>query len=377
VREEFEAPVDAIMGYAESMLEDAEQRGLHAIQGDLRRLRDAGSKLEELVAGRDNPVARDQDFAAFGRDLRHDLRTPIGAIKGFGEMLLDDAEAAGNAAQARALEKLLAATARLLVQVDALADFNLPSPDAAPETPAEDALAAAAEAGSSRILIVDDMAETRELLSRRLMREGHRVVEAENGRSALARVAAETFDLILLDLMMPDISGYEVLRQLKASPRHRHIPVIVISALDEIDNAVRCIEAGAEDYLTKPFDPVLLHARVGASLEKRQLRDREQALNEAMSTSLRAQERRLQEALAATKSEIAQLHDTIIALRQQLDAVVLAAKARADDARASAAAEIHQLRATCEALRGMLEAEESGRGPAASPRPEKQASHGR
>jgi class 3 adenylate cyclase len=87
----------------------------------------------------------------------------------------------------------------------------------------------------------------------------------------------ENFHLILLDMMMPDLSGYEVLTQLKADVRFRHTPVIVISALDEIDSVVRCIEAGAEDYLSKPFDPVLLRARIAACLEKVWLRESEQA----------------------------------------------------------------------------------------------------
>jgi class 3 adenylate cyclase len=166
--------------------------------------------------------------------------------------------------------------------------------------------AASGEAGSSRILIVDDTEAIRELLSRRLAREGHHIVEAENGQSALKRVAMETFDLILLDMMMPDINGYDVLVRLKADARFRHIPVIVISALDEIDSIVRCIEAGAEDYLSKPFDPVLLRARIGASLEKTRLREREQAAI----AELRAEKERSEMLLLniLPKSIIARMH---------------------------------------------------------------------
>ena len=121
---------------------------------------------------------------------------------------------------------------------------------------------------SSRILVVDDNASNRDMLERRLVREGHQIVTAATGTSALELVGKETFDLILLDLIMPEVSGFEVLRRLKAAEHSSHIPVIVISALDELDSVVRCIEAGAEDYLTKPFDPILLRARIGASLEK-------------------------------------------------------------------------------------------------------------
>ena len=100
-------------------------------------------------------------------------------------------------------------------------------------------------------------------------------MHAENGRRALEMLRAEDFDLVLLDILMPDINGYQVLEQMKSDPELRHIPVIMISALDEIDSVVRCIEIGAEDYLSKPFNPVLLRARLGASLEKKRLRDRE------------------------------------------------------------------------------------------------------
>jgi adenylate cyclase len=129
--------------------------------------------------------------------------------------------------------------------------------------------------GSSAILVVEDNAANRDVLARRLTREGHKVVTAANGASALELVARQDFDIILLDLIMPEMSGFEVLRRLKADEQTSHIPVIVISALDELDTVVRCIEAGAEDYLTKPFNPILLRARVGASLEKKWLRDRE------------------------------------------------------------------------------------------------------
>jgi phosphoserine phosphatase RsbU/P len=125
----------------------------------------------------------------------------------------------------------------------------------------------------SRILVVDDNASNRDLLSRRLQRQGHTVLQAEDGARALALVEKEALDLVLLDLMMPGISGYEVLALLKSDPRFREIPVIMISALSELDSIVRCIEAGADDYLAKPFDPTLLRARVGASLEKKRLRD--------------------------------------------------------------------------------------------------------
>ena len=127
----------------------------------------------------------------------------------------------------------------------------------------------------ANILVVDDSRTNRSVLARRLEQQGHRVANAENGRQALDMLATQPFDLVLLDVMMPELDGYEVLAQLKASETLHDIPVIMISAVDEIDSVVKCIELGAEDYLPKPFDPVLLRARINACLEKKFLRDQE------------------------------------------------------------------------------------------------------
>ncbi len=131
----------------------------------------------------------------------------------------------------------------------------------------------AAEIG--RVLVVDDVEANRDLLSRRLKQQGHAVSVAENGRRALEMVRAEPFDLVLLDIMMPEMDGYQVLSEMMSDPVLKHIPVIMISAVTEMDSVVKCIELGATDYLPKPFNPVLLKARVGATLEKKRLRDKE------------------------------------------------------------------------------------------------------
>jgi class 3 adenylate cyclase len=144
-----------------------------------------------------------------------------------------------------------------------------------------------------RIAVVDDNSSNRDILARRLQRQGHAVLEAEDGAAALSLVEREPVDLLLLDLMMPGISGYDVLVSLKRDPRFREIPVIMISALTETDSVVRCIEAGADDYLAKPFDPTLLRARVGASLERKYLRDRERKMVEALRVEKERSERLL------------------------------------------------------------------------------------
>ncbi|MEO6800810.1 MAG: SpoIIE family protein phosphatase [Rhodanobacter sp.] len=126
------------------------------------------------------------------------------------------------------------------------------------------------------MLVVDDNEVNRDLLARRLQREGHRVALAVDGLDALAKLAVDEFDLILLDIMMPGLNGYEVLERLKADEALRYLPVILISALDDTDNMVKGISLGADDFLPKPFNPHILRARVSASLARKRLHDNEQ-----------------------------------------------------------------------------------------------------
>jgi two-component system chemotaxis family response regulator WspR len=124
-------------------------------------------------------------------------------------------------------------------------------------------------------------------LRRRLEFEGHHVSEAKNGVEVLASLKNQACDLVLLDIMMPEMDGFQTLAKLKQEPELRELPVIMISALDELKSVVRCIEMGAEDYLPKPFNRVLLRARIGASLEKKWLRDRERRKTDELEHALR------------------------------------------------------------------------------------------
>jgi two-component system cell cycle response regulator len=125
------------------------------------------------------------------------------------------------------------------------------------------------------ILVVDDDPMNRMLLTRDLQREGHRVATAEDGVRALEALGAEPFDIVLLDVLMPQLDGYETLAQIQHDEKLRHVPVIMVSALEDIESVVRCIEMGAADYLPKPFDPVLLRARINGCLTKKRLHDLE------------------------------------------------------------------------------------------------------
>lgn len=127
----------------------------------------------------------------------------------------------------------------------------------------------------ARVLVVDDNDAIRLVLSKQLARQGYHVLVASNGQAALDILATEPCDVVLLDMMMPLMDGDEVLRRLKDNPVLRHIPVVIVSAMDDHEKVVNCINLGAEDYMFKPFDPVLMKARINASLERKRLRDQE------------------------------------------------------------------------------------------------------
>lgn len=228
--------------------------------------------------------------------LRHDLRTPLNQIIGFSELLLEEVNDAGHKGYIDDLEKIRAAGKTLLNLINenltdervtlageiietgpVTASPFVASAPAEPATPAAPTVPPpAAPAGATgRILVVDDLPDNRDVLIRQLERQGHAVITAADGRSALDLVRREPCDVVLLDMMMPVLDGYGTLCELKSDAALRHLPVIMISALDELGSVVRCIERGAEDYLPKPFNPTLLRARIGAALEKKRFRDQE------------------------------------------------------------------------------------------------------
>jgi class 3 adenylate cyclase len=148
------------------------------------------------------------------------------------------------------------------------------------------------------VLVVDDDPVNRSMLSRSLEEDGHRVTTSQDGTSALGLVGTESFDVILLDVLMPGLDGYEVLERLKADPKVRHIPVVMVTAVDDIESAVRCIELGADDYLSKPIDPVLLRARINAGLNKKRLHELQMKHVEEMDRLNHRLEARVEEQMA-------------------------------------------------------------------------------
>ena len=295
LRQNLISPVSAIVGLCEFLEAEANRLALKDAATDLGRISQAATELSVFVdqllhQGMISKLTINGDEGV--KRLRHDLRTPMNAIKGYSEMLLEDLDDLNAGHLEADLRGLLQHTEALLQQIDVLASLTdnssgdgLKIPEASHGTAAMFASLAqsmrlvdpitktASLAGS--ILVVDDVEANRTLLARRLERDGHQVWTADGGYPALEKLSQQAFDLVLLDLMMPDINGYDVLKQLKENDDWRDIPVIMISALDEIESVARCIEVGAEDYLPKPFNPILLQARISAALEKGQWRERE------------------------------------------------------------------------------------------------------
>jgi CheY-like chemotaxis protein len=293
MRHELRTPVNAILGYSEMLLEDASSLALQPpFVADLQKIHTAGETLlaliNDILDASKIEERKDIDLEEFGARIRHGLRTPVDAVIGYSEMLIEDAPEAVTPD----LERIRTSGRRLLALLEDL--VRMSQGDAARTEPGgvasaetlrvTDMIADVVSASRpheervafvGKLLVVDDNEINRDMLSRRLERQGHTVATVESGAAALARLAQEEFDLVLLDVMMPDMNGFQVLKRLKEDEALRHIPVIMISALDEIDSVVRCIEMGAEDYLPKNFNPTLLRARIGACLEKKRLRDRE------------------------------------------------------------------------------------------------------
>ena len=221
--------------------------------------------------------------------LVHDFRTPLNQIIGYSEMLIESAQETHQDDFAADLEKVRSAGHRLLSLINdnfrSVHTTEIAAPTAAALIEAKKPVVVTdieysiaektIEPTQGFILVVDDIEANRDVLSRRLEKQGYDVATAKNGVRALKKLRTQSFDLVLLDIMMPEMDGYEVLQTIQNDETLRHIPVVMISALGEMDSVVRCVEMGAADYLTKPFNPTLLKARIGASLEKKRAHDRE------------------------------------------------------------------------------------------------------
>jgi len=287
LRHELRTPLNHIIGYAEMLLEDADgdlAAGLRSIVDDarllLRRIND------RLAPGGRDAATVDLDTA------RVELTELLGRIRASTDALAATARRDDSAQIALDIGRIAEAADRLGALIERRGDSSK-------DRAVADVPVAQVERGV--ILVVDDDAGNRDVLARRLSRDGYVVRTAADGEAALSILRASAgrpVDLALLDVMMPGMDGYELLRRIKADAALRDIPVLMISALDQLESVVRCIELGAEDYLPKPFEPVLLRARIGACLEKKRLRDLDAQRTRELSEWNAMLERRVTEQVA-------------------------------------------------------------------------------
>jgi PAS domain S-box-containing protein len=245
-RHALRTPLNHIIGYSEMLIEDAASRGNTPELTGLRNIHFAAQDLLKIIQSR---LALSTDPAVDLQEFRREAREPLARIKQFAATFSGpDVDRIRSAAETLG-QYLNDAVISEEVMVSR-ADLQVP-------------------ANSGRLLVVDDDETNRDILRRQLERHGYQVETVSNGRDALRRLTEREFDLVLLDIVMPEMDGFEVLSLMKSDPGLRTLPVIMISALDEMGSVSRCIEMGADDFVSKPFDRVILASRIGAVVRRR------------------------------------------------------------------------------------------------------------
>ena len=298
-RHELRTYLNHILGYAEILAEDLKDTPVPALGADVENIAREAKNIHRVFTDAfysDGVPLEGFDTAAFRRNLFGPLYILLGLSQRLrkqcedehADYLLDD------------VLRLTDSGRKILGLVEQELKEEAPASSEefrfAMGRIAQAAPRSLREQNLGRILVVDDNEVTRDILMRHLERQGHQVAVCESGAEALNVLSDQTFDLVLLDILMPGLNGYQVLEKMKADPLLRDIPVVMISALDETDSVARCIALGAEDYLPKTFDPILLKARISACLSKKHYRDQEQKYIKALLESQRQLERELAEA---------------------------------------------------------------------------------
>jgi CheY-like chemotaxis protein/tRNA A-37 threonylcarbamoyl transferase component Bud32 len=346
LRHELRTPINHIVGYTEMLLEDAEGNEYAERRVAFEQTLMAAREAIDLINVTLPPTRldiEDQELA----DLTQSFASPQQRIRDALEGLLSDESVKADETLVEDIHKILSAADRLGTAVESGGSGGSGGSEGS-EGSGSSGSSEGSGVGVGRILVVDDSAENRDMLSRRLEREGYDSVSAADGREALDRIAEGGFDLVLLDVLMPEVDGYQVLEQLKDDSTTRDIPVIMISALDDMPSIVRCIERGAEDFLPKPFDPVLLRARLSACLEKKRLRDAEkeylEQVNEVIAAASAVEAGSYN---AGTLSDVARRDDELGRLARIFDGMAEHVRSREDRLRS----QVHHLRDEVEAAR--------------------------
>jgi class 3 adenylate cyclase len=290
-RNDLLTPVQAILDVSERVLGDNRARLQPRFTDDIERIRGAATDLRSLIESVLTPNRMDAARAAgewqhAKSQIRHNMLNRLNPVINYSEMWLEDADECLLNGFLSDLKLLHDLGQRCLALIDTIMDAWDMEATVSPAIAAdlkriEDMVSRVTQqqadehVETGRLLVVDDNEINRDILRRLLESQGHVVSEAADGRQALDILSREPFDLVLLDVVMPEMDGFELLVRLKADPQLRELSVIMISALNEIHYVASCIKLGADDYLNRPYNSVLLHARISACLEKRRLRERE------------------------------------------------------------------------------------------------------
>ena len=342
-RHNLKNPVNAILGYSEMLIEDCEDEGLDHLISDIDKLHQAGSEILKSIEEIFNDKALndpDRSISSIAEEMEMALRTPLNTIIGYSELLLDESESVGIENFSSDINKITESGRMLENELSTIIDFdsddikgirkqNLNLGNLSMVKDVMDSIVPldkndkkSIEVGN--ILVVDDNKNNTDLLDKRLSKKGHTVTSANNGKEALLRLKIDRngFDVVLLDIVMPEMNGYEVLKYIKNDKRFFEIPVIMISSMDDTDSIYRCIEIGADDYITKPFEKSILDARITSCIEKKHLRDKEKRLMQELAEEQEKSEnlllnilpKEIAERLKAGETDIATKHDDITML---------------------------------------------------------------
>jgi len=324
VRHDLNNSITHIVGFGEILLEEVQELGREPLRADLEFINQTAAQMVEHV----NKGLDAQRIEAGQADLAHlqaSLCDAASQILAAIERLMRASQGLDNvfksdlgrmAGAARRVSELACTTLTLLSPPPTAPGYQTGTsvnPLTALLRPRLEAPTAPLAQKEGAILVVDDLEENRELLTRRLSRLGYSVQLADSGANALEFVAAHPVDVILLDIMMPGLDGFEVLQRLKKNPATQYIPVLMLSSADDTDTVVRCIQLGADDFLPKPFNATLLMARLESSLSRKRLRDQETAFLKRLQAEQETSERLLLNILPKPVAERLKQGEKIIA----------------------------------------------------------------
>ena len=292
-RHNLKNPVNAILGFSEMLIEDCEDEGYDDLLIDLKKINSAGKEVLSIIEesfSDSNLNISGSNVAEIATKLEISIRTPLNTIVGYSELLREDTENIDIDTFNEDLDKIIISGQAISNEITQIISFDPTSSDIKQKDQSSDDIKSVLasiqpldkgerkKATKGSILVVDDNKNNTTLLKKRLEKLGNTVKVANDGMEAIKITEKSQLDLILLDIIMPNMNGYEVLGFLKKDKRYHEIPVIMLSSMDDLTSIYRCIELGADDYVTKPFDKLVLEARISACIEKKQLRDKEKIL---------------------------------------------------------------------------------------------------